>query len=151
MPWFITVHCLGEKMCKWPDSSVSRATVWYFEGLGLKFRSGCILFMLIGAKCVALTAYSSEFNSHSSVLPLEIWGLMCKLLNSSVGGAAVRYSECPRFESWSACTFFSPCYKITNNGRTLKSLVIIQIGLKLWTFYMHETFLILLHIKIQID
>jgi hypothetical protein len=34
---------------------------------------------------------------------------MCKRPDSSVNRAAERYSEGPRFESQSGCTFFSPC------------------------------------------
>jgi hypothetical protein len=44
MSWFRTVHYLGEKLCKWLDSSVVRAAEQYSEGPKFKFWSGCTFF-----------------------------------------------------------------------------------------------------------
>jgi hypothetical protein len=41
---FKTVHYLGEKMCKRPDSSVGIAAERYLEGAGFESRPGCTFF-----------------------------------------------------------------------------------------------------------
>jgi hypothetical protein len=139
MSWFITVLCLVEKMCKWPDGSVGRVMEWYFEDPGfeswssftffltlLQFAPNLLPWLHIAKSSIHIALYyPSKFEdklqySWEIIIMIKNWyvhyleEMMCKQLNNSVRRAVVRYSECPGFESWSGCTFFSLCYNITN-------------------------------------
>jgi hypothetical protein len=73
MSRFRTVHHLGEKMCRWPDSSVRRAAVQYSEGPGFKSRSGSTFF----------SSCDTSFPEGDNMLIISLIQIHCALLTSA--------------------------------------------------------------------